>query len=280
MLQLDTAERTRAQRFAFPHLRTRFVAAHAFVRQVLGRYLGISPGSVRYAYTAQGKPRLSNNGEVRFNLSHSADLAALAIAWNREIGIDIEKTHEIADMLTSARRYFSAGNRLVARPASGCFEFCVLHLLDSKGGLPEGPRRRFVIPSGPVSGAADHRFGTVAACGIRRACRVRTMVYDTAADTFRDRRSCRGRLLTANSSAVDCRIKLVDRTYPDPWILTPKPVFGARGAFVLSAARRGQRHRVPCLAGQSCPTMSRWRRFSYRGELIELRKLHSQGWMG
>lgn len=107
MLQLDTAERTRAQRFAFPHLRTRFVAAHAFVRQVLGRYLGISPGSVRYAYTAQGKPRLSNNGEVRFNLSHSADLAALAIAWNREIGIDIEKTHEIADMLSLARRYFS-----------------------------------------------------------------------------------------------------------------------------------------------------------------------------
>lgn len=107
MLQLDTAERTRAQRFAFPHLRTRFVSAHIFVRQVLGRYLDIAPECVRYAYTAQGKPRLSNGSEIRFNLSHSADLAALGIAWNREIGIDIEKTHEVTDMLSLARRYFS-----------------------------------------------------------------------------------------------------------------------------------------------------------------------------
>lgn len=27
---------------------------------------------------------------------------------------------------------------------------------------------------------------------------------------------------------MDCRIKLVDRTYPDPWILTPKPVLRPR----------------------------------------------------
>jgi 4'-phosphopantetheinyl transferase len=107
MVQLDTAERTRAQRFAFPHLRTRFVAAHVFVRQVLGEYLNIAPECVRYTYTAQGKPRLSNGGKVRFNLSHSADLVAVAIARNREIGIDIEKTHQIADMLNLARRYFS-----------------------------------------------------------------------------------------------------------------------------------------------------------------------------
>jgi 4'-phosphopantetheinyl transferase len=107
MVQLDTGERTRAQRFAFPHLRTRFVAAHAFARQVLGQYLNIAPECVRYTYAAQGKPGLSNAGDVRFNLSHSADLAALAITRNREVGIDIERTHEIADMLNLARRYFS-----------------------------------------------------------------------------------------------------------------------------------------------------------------------------
>jgi 4'-phosphopantetheinyl transferase len=107
MGQLDISERARAQRFAFPHLRTRFVAAHAFVRQVLGKYLDVAPECVCYSYTPQGKPRLSNGGEIRFNLSHSVDLAALAITRNREIGIDIEKPREIADMLSLARRFFS-----------------------------------------------------------------------------------------------------------------------------------------------------------------------------
>jgi 4'-phosphopantetheinyl transferase len=104
---LDIAERARAQRFAFPYLRTRFVAAHALARQVLGKYLDIAPECVSYAYAPQGKPRLSNGGEIRFNLSHSADIAALAIVPNREIGIDIEKTREITDMLSLARRFFS-----------------------------------------------------------------------------------------------------------------------------------------------------------------------------
>ncbi len=103
---LDEAERARARRFAFPHLRTRFIAAHAFVRQVVGRRLGIRPECLRYAYTNLGKPSVLNVGEIRFNLSHSEDVAALAVT-NREVGVDIERIREIRDMLDLARRFFS-----------------------------------------------------------------------------------------------------------------------------------------------------------------------------
>ncbi len=118
---LDDAERIRAQRFAFPYLRTRFVAAHVFARQVLGKYLDISPERVRYDYAPRGKPHLLNAGEIRFNLSHSADLAGIAIVESREVGIDIEEIHELSDMLDMARRFFAPAevDWLLAFPPEG-----------------------------------------------------------------------------------------------------------------------------------------------------------------
>ncbi len=104
---LDPAEQARAARFALPHLRTRFIAAHAFVRQVIGQSLDLPSASVEYGYSSQGKPHLLNDRGIRFNLSHSADLAALAVARDRELGIDIEHIHELSDMLGLAQRYFA-----------------------------------------------------------------------------------------------------------------------------------------------------------------------------
>ena len=104
---LDEDEKARALRFTLPHLRTRFIAAHAFVRQVIGQALGIPAECVRFDHTSHGKPYLLNDRELRFNLSHSADLAAMAIARNRELGIDIEHRHELLDMLGVARRFFA-----------------------------------------------------------------------------------------------------------------------------------------------------------------------------
>jgi 4'-phosphopantetheinyl transferase len=103
---LDAGECARANRFAFPHLRTRFIAAHALVRRVLGSYLGIPPGEVEFAYSAQGKPYLPHGGGLRFNLSHSAKMAAVAVA-RCEVGVDIEDLRTLPDRMDLARRYFS-----------------------------------------------------------------------------------------------------------------------------------------------------------------------------
>lgn len=37
-----------------------------------------------------GKPALTGASPLRFNLTHAGDRAALAVAWEREVGIDLE----------------------------------------------------------------------------------------------------------------------------------------------------------------------------------------------
>ena len=45
---LSAPERERAAKFAFPHLRERYVAAHANMRQLLGAYLNSGAASLEF----------------------------------------------------------------------------------------------------------------------------------------------------------------------------------------------------------------------------------------
>ncbi len=118
---LDSAEQARAQRFAFPHLRNRFVAGHAFMRRVLSKYADMAAEEIAYRYGARGKPALAGGGNLHFNLSHSGGLAALAVTRGGEVGIDIERIHQMQRIAQLARRFFSAAENewLFALPESG-----------------------------------------------------------------------------------------------------------------------------------------------------------------
>ena len=106
---LASDERHRSARLRFECNRRRFVVAHGVLRKLLGRYLGIPPGSVRFVYNAFGKPELSPElGRLKFSLSHSADLALIAIAADAEIGVDLELIREQSDWAEIARCCFSA----------------------------------------------------------------------------------------------------------------------------------------------------------------------------
>lgn len=89
---LSPDERDRAARFHFPQHRERFIIARATLRQILAAYLSITPGELRFRYSAKGKPSLDFDSEtdIRFNLSHSENLALFAVASGREVGIDVE----------------------------------------------------------------------------------------------------------------------------------------------------------------------------------------------
>jgi 4'-phosphopantetheinyl transferase len=109
---LSPDEMKRADRFRFAQDRRRFVVARAVLRQLLGAYLGASPASLRFAYGPQGKPRLADahyaQGHVTFNLSHSRELALLAVAKGCEIGVDLEAVRPLEEASAMARRIFSA----------------------------------------------------------------------------------------------------------------------------------------------------------------------------
>ena len=115
---LSADERERVARFRLPQLKERFTAAHGALRHLLGAYLGQSPGTIRFEYGAQGKPRIDS--PLCFNMSHSDDRLVVAIAHGADIGIDIERCRANEQMEQIARDYFSpeeAGHVLSAPPA-------------------------------------------------------------------------------------------------------------------------------------------------------------------
>jgi 4'-phosphopantetheinyl transferase len=88
---LNSEEQARAQRFYFSRHRRRFTNARATLRVILGRYLNTAPDRLEFTYNAHGKPEVINSAKIQFNISHTGDLAVLAVGKVFPMGIDIEK---------------------------------------------------------------------------------------------------------------------------------------------------------------------------------------------
>ena len=109
---LSPDERERAARFYFEQHRRRFLLAHIALHWILSRYLKIPPARLYFELGNNGKPKLPpalTNSGFEFNLSHSNDMALLAINLIGEVGVDIEyvkpgfKFEEIAESFFTAR---------------------------------------------------------------------------------------------------------------------------------------------------------------------------------
>ncbi len=107
---LDADETHRASRFHFDEHRRGFVVGRGFLRAVLSRYLDAKPERLQFAYGPYGKPAL--NGEhkstrLRFNMSHSHNLALLAITADSQVGVDVEYMRADFAGADIAQRFFS-----------------------------------------------------------------------------------------------------------------------------------------------------------------------------
>ena len=105
---LSPDERDRAASFTFARNRSRYVVARGLLRTLLGERLGIDPERVAFAYGDHGKPRLAEDTGLRFNLSHSNGLMALALCEGREVGVDVEARRDELFTTGIARRYLPA----------------------------------------------------------------------------------------------------------------------------------------------------------------------------
>ncbi|HVW11492.1 MAG TPA: hypothetical protein VHC90_23060 [Bryobacteraceae bacterium] len=101
---LSEEEQARAARFHFDEDRVRWIRAHSALRQILSNLLGAAPLDLRFITGAQGKPALTESGGLEFNLSHAGDWAAIAVARNVPVGIDIERIRDNVDMAALLRR--------------------------------------------------------------------------------------------------------------------------------------------------------------------------------
>ena len=108
LLSADECER--AARLLIERKRVRFIAGRGTLRKVLGQYLGIAPQALVFEYGPHGKPALTSEESaagLAFNFSHSEDLALLAVAHARAIGIDIEHRQRNISVASFARHILS-----------------------------------------------------------------------------------------------------------------------------------------------------------------------------
>jgi len=120
---LTTDEVTRAKRFYFEKDRNHFIVVRALLRTILSRYLGLDPHQLHFCYNSYGKPSLnlsSNKTGMKFNLSHSGDLALYAFTYSREVGIDVEYMRSNVEYEQLAKQIFSP------------YENAVLHTLPTE----------------------------------------------------------------------------------------------------------------------------------------------------
>jgi len=106
--ELVPDERARADRFRTPQLRRRFIVARVVLRRLLKTYAPSHLPGLRIGYGSNGKPRLVDATDLRFNVSHAEDTALYAIASGGEVGIDVEATMRNVDVDGVARHAFSA----------------------------------------------------------------------------------------------------------------------------------------------------------------------------
>lgn len=108
---LSPDEVARADRYRGPGLRGRFVVGRATLRKALGWYLGQPPEDLAFVYGPHGKPSLAGAAGLSFNLSHSADLALLAVTSGAEVGVDVEEMDIRRDVPSILGRFFAEGER-------------------------------------------------------------------------------------------------------------------------------------------------------------------------
>ena len=107
---LSADERQRAANFRFDKDRRLYIAAHAGLRALLAGYLGVVEDEIRFATGFHGKPLLTYPGGsgLEFNLSHSHELALVAVARNKSVGVDVELIKRDFAFQELAGRFFTA----------------------------------------------------------------------------------------------------------------------------------------------------------------------------
>ncbi len=108
-LILSIDERERAKRFYKARDRRQFIVARGSLRTLLAHYLNLQPCQIRFSYGAHGKPALNEalKNRLAFNLSHSGNLALVAVACDGEVGIDLEAIDKDLDVVAIAKAYFT-----------------------------------------------------------------------------------------------------------------------------------------------------------------------------
>jgi 4'-phosphopantetheinyl transferase len=109
MIVLTKTERERAASFYFDRHRRLYLASHTALRLLIASYTGHPPESLPIILNAMGRPVLEGRelSRLRFSLSHSGDMAVVALAADEAVGVDVEQVRDFPDLMEIAQCYFT-----------------------------------------------------------------------------------------------------------------------------------------------------------------------------
>lgn len=92
---LTDEEQAKMARFHFERDRLRYLVTRALVRTTLSRYAPIPAAQWRFTTNEYGRPAISewhgrDAAALRFNVSHTQGLIALAVSHEADVGVDVE----------------------------------------------------------------------------------------------------------------------------------------------------------------------------------------------
>jgi 4'-phosphopantetheinyl transferase len=110
---LSEDERQRQSRFHFARDRHRYLVTHALLRLVLSRYAAVAPADWTFTTNQYGRPEVANDlpdaRRIRFNISHTNSLIAIAVTLDRAVGVDTENVVAHPAPVEIADRFFASG---------------------------------------------------------------------------------------------------------------------------------------------------------------------------
>lgn len=104
---LTDDERQRAERLLIDAKRSQFVAGRVALRHILARYVLEPAAELSFDYAEHGKPSLTGASAPAFNLSHSYQLALVAVSRSGRVGVDVEHHRSARQLERIAARFFA-----------------------------------------------------------------------------------------------------------------------------------------------------------------------------
>lgn len=107
---MTAEERARNARYLFERSRLEHLVGRALVRTTLSRYADVAPEAWRFREGERGRPEIdapAGAPPLRFNLSHTSGLVAVAVTLERDVGVDVEDGGRERATLEIADRFFS-----------------------------------------------------------------------------------------------------------------------------------------------------------------------------
>ncbi|HVF62611.1 MAG TPA: 4'-phosphopantetheinyl transferase superfamily protein [Casimicrobiaceae bacterium] len=109
----SASEKARAARFSITALSTHYMRGRAALRLVLGGVLGCSPAHVDIRRGKRGRPFVPDQSSFDFNVSHTRNVALIAVTrrTGHRIGVDVEHEDRRVNHARLAQRVLTAAER-------------------------------------------------------------------------------------------------------------------------------------------------------------------------